>query len=203
MPKLLLALLLAAASCIAVPTNSDFGHADPTTKKESKKAERLDGCSFLGGQYFDGDSFSLLTPKGETRICRLYAVDTCETDNEFAERVTEQALYFGITSEQAVELGNKAKNFTEELLKNKKLSFITKWHKAPGRSKTDRFYGEIIVGGESLACILVKNGLARIHGIIPPNDGAFVFTRAKLEQLEAEAKKAGVGGWARLEGAGK
>jgi endonuclease YncB( thermonuclease family) len=195
MPKLLLALLLAAASCIAVPTNSDFGHADPTTKKESKKVERLDGCSFLGGQYFDGDSFSLLTPKGETRICRLYAVDTCETDNEFAERVTEQALYFGITSEQAVELGNKAKNFTEERLKNKKFSFVTKWQTALGRSKTDRFYGEIIVGGESLACILVKNGLARIHGIIPPNDGAFVFTRAKLERLEAEAKNAGAGGW--------
>ena len=119
-------------------------------------------------------------------------MDTCETDNEFAERVAEQALYFGITSEQAVELGNKAKNFTEELLKNKKLSFVTKWHKALGRSKSDRFYGEIIVDGESLACILVKNGLARIYGIIPPNDSAFMFTRAKLE---AEAKKAGAGGW--------
>jgi endonuclease YncB( thermonuclease family) len=195
MPKLLLALLLAAASCIAVPTNSDSGHPDPTTKKESKKAERFDGCSFLGGQYFDGDSFSLLTAKGDEKICRLYAVDTCETDNEFAERVTDQALYFGITSEQAVELGNKAKKFTEERLKNKKFSFVTKWQTALGRSKTDRFYGEIIVGGESLACILVKNGLARIHGIIPPNDGAFDFTRAKLEKLEAEAKNAGVGGW--------
>ena len=163
--------------------------------EEAKKAERLDGCSFKQTAYYDGDSFSLLTAKGDEKICRLYAVDTCETDNEFAERVTEQALYFGITSEQAVELGNKAKNFTEEMLKNKKLSFITKWHKAPGRSKTDRFYGEIIVGGESLACILVKNGLARIHGIIPPNDSTFMFTRAKLEKLEAEAKKAGVGGW--------
>jgi len=178
------------ALLISVPA---FG--ETPQKKEANKAEKLDGCSFLGGQYFDGDSFSVLTPKGETRICRLYAVDTCETDNEFAERVTEQALYFGITSEQAVELGNKAKNFTEELLKNKKLSFITKWHKALGRSKSDRFYGEIIVDGESLACILVKNGLARIHGIIPPNDRTFIFTRAKLEQLEAEAKKAGAGGW--------
>jgi len=115
------------ALLISVPA---FG--ETPQKKEANKAEKLDGCSFLGGQYFDGDSFSVLTPKGETRICRLYAVDTCETDNEFAERVTEQALYFGITSEQAVELGNKAKNFTEELLKNKKLSFITKWHKALG-----------------------------------------------------------------------
>ena len=179
MPKLLLALLLAAASCIAVPTNSDFGHADSTTKKESKKVERLDGCSFLGGQYFDGDSISLLTPKGETRICRLYAVDTCETDNEFAERVTEQALYFGITSEQVVELGIKAKNLTEELLKNKKLCFITKWHKAPGRSKTDRFYGEVVVDGDSLACILVKNRLARIHGIIPPQRWGIRFHKSK------------------------
>ena len=163
--------------------------------EEAKKAERLDGCSFKQTAYYDGDSFSLLTATGDEKICRLYAVNTCETDNEFTERVAEQALYFGITSEQAVELGNKAKNFTEELLKNKKLSFVTKWHKALGRSKSDRFYGEIIVDGESLACILVKNGLARIHGIIPPNDGAFVFTRAKLEQLEAEAKKAGAGGW--------
>jgi len=178
------------ALLISVPA---FG--ETPQKKEANKAEKLDGCSFLGGQYFDGDSFSVLTPKGETRICRLYAVDTCETDNEFAERVTEQALYFGITSEQAVELGSKAKNFTEELLKNKKLSFVTKWHKALGRSKSDRFYGEIIVDGESLACILVKNGLARMHGIIPPNDRTFIFTRAKLEQLEAEAKKAGAGGW--------
>jgi endonuclease YncB( thermonuclease family) len=163
--------------------------------EEAKKAERLDGCSFKQAAYYDGDSFSLLTAKGDEKICRLYAVDTCETDNEFAERVTEQALYFGITSEQAVELGIKAKNFTEERLKNKKFCFITKWHKALGRSKSDRFYGEIIVDGDSLACILVKNGLARIHGIIPPNDRTFIFTRAKLEQLEAEAKKAGVGGW--------
>lgn len=186
------ALLLALL--ISLPA---YGETPP--KKETNKAERLDGCSFLGGQYFDGDSFSVLTPKGETRICRLYAVDTCETDNEFAERVAEQALYFGITSEQAVELGNKAKNFTEERLKNKKLSFITKWHKALGRSKSDRFYGEIIVDGESLACILVKNGLARIHGIIPPDDRTFLFTRAKLQQMEAEAKKARVGGWAAVE----
>ena len=42
---------------------------------------------------------------------------------------------------------------------------------------------------------MVKNGLARIHGIIPPNDRTFVFTRAKLEQMEAGAKKAGLGGW--------
>ena len=163
--------------------------------EDSKKAERLDGCSFKQTAYYDGDSFSLLTAKGDEKICRLYAVDTCETDNEFAERVAEQALYFGITSEQAVELGNEAKNFTEERLKNKKFSFVTKWHKALGRSKSDRFYGEIIVDGDSLACILVKNGLARIHGIIPPNDRTFIFTRAKLEQLEAEAKKAGLGGW--------
>jgi endonuclease YncB( thermonuclease family) len=177
------------------------GWAEAASKKEPNKTERLDGCSFLGGQYFDGDSFSLLTPKGEIRICRLYAVDTCETDDEFAERVAEQALYFGITSEQAVELGKQAQKFTERLLteenKGKKFSFITKWHKAPGRSKTDRFYGEIIVGGESLACILVKNGLARIHGIIPPDDRTFVLTRAKLEQMKGEAKKAGVGGWAK------
>jgi endonuclease YncB( thermonuclease family) len=163
--------------------------------EEAKKAERLDGYSFKQTAYHDGDSFSLLTAKGDEKICRLYAVDTCETDNEFAERVAEQALYFGITSEQAVELGNEAKNFTEERLKNKKLSFVTKWHKALGRSKSDRFYGEVIVDGESLACILVKNGLARIHGIIPPNDRTFVFTRAKLEQMEAGAKKAGLGGW--------
>jgi len=175
-------------------------YGETTLKKEVNKTERLDGCSFLGGQYFDGDSFSVLTPKGETRICRLYAVDTCETDNEFAERVAEQALYFGITSEQAVELGKKAKNFTEERLKNKKFSFVTKWQTALGQSKTDRFYGEIIVDGESLACILVRNGLARIHGIIPPDDRTFLFTRAKLQQMEAEAKKARVGGWAAVEG---
>ena len=133
--------------------------------------------------------------KGDEKICRLYAVDTCETDNEFAERVAETALYFGITSEEAVELGNKAKDFTEERLKNKKFSFVTKWHKALGRSKSDRFYGEIIVDGDSLACMLVKNGLARIHGIIPAKDSTFMLNRTKLEKLEAEAKNAGAGGW--------
>jgi endonuclease YncB( thermonuclease family) len=163
--------------------------------EDAKKAERLDGCSFKQAAYYDGDSFSLLTAKGDEKICRLYAVDTCETDNEFAERVTEQALYFGITSEQAVELGNKAKNFTEERLKNKKFSFVTKWQTALGRSKSDRFYGEIIVDGDSLACLLVKNGLARIHGIIPAKDSTFMLNRTKLEKLEAEAKNAGAGGW--------
>lgn len=173
---------------------------------EAKKAERLNGCLFKETAYFDGDSFSVLTASGDEKTCRLYAVDTCDPTpsspwpdeleiKEIAEQVNKHALYFGITSEQAVELGKNAKDFTENLLKNKKFSFVTKWNKALGRSKSTRFLGEIIVDGDSLACLLVKNGLARIHGIIPAEDRAFILTRAKLKELEAEAKEAGAGGW--------
>ena len=65
-------------------------------------------------------------------------------------------------------------------------------HDGHGHGSLD---GEIIVDGESLACLLVRNGLVKIYGTIPHTHPEYIVSREKLLQLEAEAKREKVGGW--------
>ena len=55
----------------------------------------------------------------------------------------------------------------------------------------------VVVNGESLADLLVRNGLARIYGVRTPlPDGRDSRTHlAELAKLEQAAKQERVGGW--------
>ena len=173
---------------------------------------KADDFTFVDAVNSDGDTIFIRDPNGIIISCQLLGVDAFEVDNVIEEQLAEQARHFGITNEQAIELGRKAKAFCEKLLRGadgkQKISMVSmpiirepeNYGRLGGKDGPFDPYsnvfvdGDIVVDNESLSCLLVKNGLARIREVVPSAE-PFLVSREKLEQLEAEAKKTGVGGW--------
>jgi len=170
-------------------------------RKDRQLGAETVSCSLVDSEYNNGDTFLLKTNDGVVFDAHLYGVDAFETSNEFPSIVSEQAKYFGITNEQAIELGNKAREFIKTQLtkghQTKTIAFTTPAFNFLKKDSNNKSVldGEIIVDGESLACLLVKNGLVRIYGTIPHTYPESIVSREKLLQLEAEAKREKVGGW--------
>jgi competence ComEA-like helix-hairpin-helix protein len=161
----------------------------------SRKWVTLENCRLIPNPANDGDSFHVRVKRKEY-IFRLYFVDAPETDAALADRLEEQAKYFGVTVEQTLEVGELAKSFITEKLSHP-FTVRTCRQDALGRSKSERFYAIIRAGNEDLAEELVKNGLARIHGASAKPVGLFTVNAewAKLEQLQSDAKGEKVGAW--------
>jgi endonuclease YncB( thermonuclease family) len=161
----------------------------------SSKWVTLENCRLVPNPANDGDSFHVRVKRKEY-IFRLYFVDAPETDAALADRVAEQAKYFGITVEQTLKVGELAKSFITEKLSHP-FTVRTCRQDALGRSKSERFYAIIRAGNEDLAEELVKNGLARIYGASAKPVGLFTVNAewAKLEQLQSDAKGEKVGAW--------
>ena len=103
----------------------------------------------------------------------------------------------GITKEQAVEIAHEAAAFTEKRLVEP-FTVWTRWRSALGRSALGRVYCIILTAdGRDLNELLVENGLARIYGtrtaLFDGRDSRAYL--ARLAELEAQAKQAGLGGW--------
>jgi len=116
----------------------------------------------------DGDSF-LVEANGKSFHVRLYFLDCAEISASSmtdAQRVREQTRYFGLSDPaRTIHFGNEAKTFTEHVLV-KPFTVHTVFASALGRSSKGRVYGFITTAdGNDLASLLVKNGLARTHGI--------------------------------------
>lgn len=169
----------------------------PAKPPKTKPWDKLENVKFKGGRYDDGDSFHVIAEDGRELILRLYFVDTCEEEAVYADRIRDQAAYFGVTPERVKELGHEAAAFTRKQLE-KPFTVWTRWHKALGRSKQDRYYATIITaGGKPLAEELVRNGLARIYGTrtVTHDTKSSSDYRSVLEKAEAAAKAAKSGGW--------
>lgn len=145
-------------ACIFVLLSVGILHAAPTPDWQ-----KLEGCQLIQNEWNDGDSFHVRTAEGTEFIFRLYFVDTPETDNRFPDRVAEQARAFGISSEAALALGEKAKKFTATTLAAP-FTVWTCWQKALGSSHLQRWYAMVETKQGWLDKLLVKNGLARIYG---------------------------------------
>src|SRR3954470_690845 len=103
--------LILALACVADAQTLD-------TSRHSAKAkpfERFDGCVLEPDEWTDGDSFRVRLPDGRLETFRLYFVDTTESRSR-GKRSEEQAAYFGLTREGAIELGKAAKTFTAQAL---------------------------------------------------------------------------------------
>ena len=127
--------------------------------------QTLTNCRLIENESNDGDSFHVKAD-GEEYLFRLYHVDTPESeiDSAVADRVAVQAEHFGLTQEKSLQGGEKAKEFTEKVL-SKPFSVVTRWQKALGRSKLQRYYAVVLVGGnDDLAELLVNAGLPRAFG---------------------------------------
>ena len=179
--------------------------AAPTPKKApaGKPWQRIEGCQWKADRWNDGDSFHVITgDAGREIVARLYFVDTPEAETAYRDRITEQAAYFGITKEQAVEIAHEAAAFTEKQLAAP-FTVWTRWRSALGRSALGRNYVIIITAdGRDLNELLVENGLARIYGtktaLFDGRDSKKYV--ARLAELEAKAKAEKRGGWRFMEG---
>jgi endonuclease YncB( thermonuclease family) len=79
--------------------------------------QRVNGCQGKANRWNDGDSFHVITgDAGKEIVARLYFVDAPEAETAYRDRIAEQAVYFGITSEQAVQIAHEAAAFTEKRL---------------------------------------------------------------------------------------
>ena len=164
------------------------------------------GCTLAEARNNDGDSFMLKLPDGRTAEFRLYFVDTPESAfKRYAggdtnhERIRQQAAEMGgITPEQAVEIGKKAKAYTLALLAEAPFDIFTCWD-SPFRDKRYHAFVEVRENGRPrwLHELLVERGLARLK--TKPADLPDGTPAAKhmdhLRDLQRMAKRDGTGVW--------
>src|SRR6476620_2673727 len=107
-----------------------FAEASAQKAPSAKPFERFDRCVLNPDEWTDGDSFRVRLPDGRLETFRLYFVDTTESRSR-GRRSDEQAAYFGLTREQAIALGWKAKEFTARALA-KPFTVYTRWRPVYG-----------------------------------------------------------------------
>jgi DNA uptake protein ComE-like DNA-binding protein len=156
----------------------------------------LENCRLVPNPANDGDSFHVRVNEKEY-IFRLYLVDAPEIDAANPARLIEQAKYFGISVPQVIEVGEAAKEFTQEKLAEP-FTVVTRMANAMGRSNIERFYAFVQTKDGDLGEQLVANGLARIQGrrVTPPGASSYSAALQKLQELEDQAKRQKLGGWA-------
>ena len=130
------------------------------------RSRQLD--DYKSQRWNDGDSFHVLLPDQKEVVFRIYFVDTPEEERVYADRIAEQAAYFGISADAVLEVGKEASEFTRRALA-KPFTIYTRWRRALGRSANWRYYAIIVTAdGHDLNELLVSNGLARIYGTRTP-----------------------------------
>src|SRR5438067_10288395 len=137
-----------------------LGQSHAADKKEWIK---LEDCRYTENPDNDGDSFHVRAGDKEF-TARLYYVDAPETNLRQGDRTHDQALHFGITLDETMKAGEKAKQRTKELLK-KPFVVWTRWATAGGRGRESRYYVIVEIDGKDLSEILINEGLARTKGV--------------------------------------
>jgi len=156
----------------------------------------LENCRLIPNPADDGDSFHVVAA-GKEYLFRLYFVDAPETDAANPARLIEQAKHFGISVPQVIEVGEIAREFTRDKLAEP-FTVFTRMSNAMGRSKLERFYAFVQTKDGDLGEQLVAKGLARIYGrsVTPPGASSYSAAAQKLQELEDQAKRQKLGGWA-------
>src|SRR5213595_2370577 len=167
-----------------------FGQSWAGAKKEWIK---LTDCRYIDAPDNDGDSFRVRGGDKEF-TARLYYVDAPETNLRQGDRTHDQSLHFGITLDETMKAGEKAKQRTKELLQ-KPFVIWTRWATAGGRGRESRYYVIIEVDGKNLAEILVSEGFARTKGVsvLTPSGEKGKEFMEHLDDLEKTAAEKRVG----------
>ena len=168
----------------------------PSTAAERREWVTLTTCQYVAAKDNDGDSFRVGCGTNEFNL-RLYFIDAPETNLRYPERTREQSEYFGVTLDETMKAGAKARETVQDILRE---PFVvrTRWATAAGRTKETRYYGLVEVGDKRLAETLVSQGLARIKGVspnLPTGEKAKAYVE-RLEVLEREARQKRLGIWA-------
>ena len=167
----------------------------PASAGDRKEWVKLTDCHYVEGKDNDGDSFRVHAADKEF-TARLYDVDAPETNLRQGDRTHDQSLHFGITLDETMKAGEKAKQRTQELLQ-KPFVIWTRWATAGGRGRESRYYVIVEVDGKSLGEILVSEGLARTKGVAPnlPNEEKGKAYMKRLDDLESAAHEKQLGAW--------
>jgi endonuclease YncB( thermonuclease family) len=162
----------------------------------SREWEKLTDCQYIENPDNDGDSFHVRAGDKEF-TARLYYVDAPETNLRHGDRTREQSLHFGITLDETMKAGEKAKQRTKQLLQ-KPFIVWTRWATAGGRGRESRYYVMIETDGKNLGEVLISEGLARTKGTAPnlPNGDHRKEYMERLDQLEDAARAKHLGAWA-------
>ena len=157
----------------------------------------LTNCQYVATKDGDGDSFRVRSGMNEFSL-RLYYVDAPETTLTYGERVHQQSEHYGITLDETLKTGAKARERVQELLRES-FTVHTRWASAAGRGREPRYYGLVEVGGKSLAEVLVSEGLAQVKGVapnLPSGEKASAYMK-RLDDLEHKARQKRLGAWAK------
>ena len=158
--------------------------------------ERIEGCQWVDHRQNDGDSFRLRLPDGRTEQFRLYFVDCPESAfKEYGrgennhDRIRQQARDMGVTPDEVVEIGRRAKSEVHRLLAGKSITLHTLWDDPFGDRRFHAFIE--LPGGGWLHEKLVRDRLARVHtkGTSLPDGTPETTHLAHLEALERQARK--------------
>lgn len=163
---------------------------------ETRPWVTLTNCQYVATKDGDGDSFHVRSGTKEFSL-RLYYVDAPETTLTYGERVRQQSEHYGITLDETLKAGAKARERVRELLRAP-FTVRTRWAGAAGRGRETRYYGIVEVGSRSLAEVLVSEGLAQTKGVapnLPSGEKASAYMK-RLDNLEREARQKRVGAWA-------
>jgi endonuclease YncB( thermonuclease family) len=162
---------------------------------DRKEWVKLTDCHYVDAPDNDGDSFRVRGGDKEF-TARLYYVDAPETNLRQGDRTRDQSVHFGITLDETMNAGEKAKKRTKELLQ-KPFLIWTRWATAGGRGRESRYYVIVEVDGKSLGEILVTEGLARTKGVAPilPNEEKGKAYMERLDDLESVAREKHLGAW--------
>jgi len=167
----------------------------PSSAAERRAWVTLTDCQYVAAKDNDGDSFRVRCGTNEFNL-RLYFVDAPETNLRYPERTREQSEYFGVTLDETMKAGAKARDTVRKMLQ-KPFVVATRWATAGGRSREARYSALVEVGGKGLAEVLVSQGFARTKGVfanLPTGEKAKAYAE-KLEQLEREARQKRLGIW--------
>jgi DNA uptake protein ComE-like DNA-binding protein len=179
---------LFAICCLLLPCARAF--AEP-----QRAWEQWDGCTLAANRYFDGDSFQV-KHGDRVFVLRLYFVDAPETDATYAQRIAEQAAYFGVSTAQALHGGQEARDFTARFL-SRPFRVFTRMQPAPGASRMERHYAIVERDGLRLDAALVQAGLARVTSEVAAYPDAEAGRRREneLRALEQKAAQSRKGVW--------
>src|SRR5437016_5400940 len=166
-----------------------------TSAGDRKEWVKLIDCHYIENPDNDGDSFHVHGGDKEF-TARLYYVDAPETNLRQGDRTHDQSLHFGITLDETMKAGEKAKQRTKELLQ-KPFVIWTRWATAGGRGRASRYYVIVEIDGKSLGEILISEGLARTKGMapnLPTGEHAKAYME-RLDDLESAAREKHLGAW--------
>jgi endonuclease YncB( thermonuclease family) len=168
--------------------------------------ESFHGCTLAPDRSNDGDSFRVKLPDGSTEIIRLYFVDAPESafksygggENNHRRIAQQAADMGGISPQQAVAIGKKAKAFTLGALGKSAFTIHTAWD-SPFNDERYHAFVELTAEGKPrfLHELLIEKGLARIHtrGAPLPDGTSARKQEDRLMKLQSIAKANESGAW--------